>query len=201
MRRTAGGPNYGRALRSGGRSHARSCDPVDATAGPSRGTLARKARIVIPFLDLRQQHETIADDLTVAAKRVITSGHYILGEHNVAFETAFADFCGCKHAVTVNTGTSALHLALLVAGVGPGDEVITVSSTFVATVAAIQYCGATPRLVDIDPVTWTLDPEQLDAAITPKTKAIVPVHLHGRLADMKAIMRVARAHRLLVIED
>src|SRR6202040_3552438 len=110
-------------------------------------------------------------------------------------------FCGCPHAVAVSSGTSALHLALLAAGVQPGDEVITVPSTFVATVAAIQYAGATARLVDIDPATWTLDPARLEAAITPRTKAIVPVHLHGRLADMAPILEIARAHGLIVIED
>jgi dTDP-4-amino-4,6-dideoxygalactose transaminase len=136
-----------------------------------------------------------------AARSVITSGRFILGEHNAAFEEAFATYCGVRHAVTVNSGTSALHLALLAAGVGPGDEVITVPATFVATVAAIQYANATARLVDVDPVTWTMDPSQLEAAITPRTKAIIPVHLHGRLADMASIMDIARAYGLTVIED
>jgi dTDP-4-amino-4,6-dideoxygalactose transaminase len=136
-----------------------------------------------------------------AAEQVIGSGQFILGQHNAAFESAFAAFCGSAHAVAVSTGTSALHLALLAAGVGPGDEVITVPSTFVATVAAIEYAGARPRLVDIDPVTWTMDPAALAAAITPRTKAIMPVHLHGRLADMQPILEVARAHGLIVIED
>jgi len=101
----------------------------------------------------------------------------------------------------VNTGTSALHLALLAAGVGPGDEVITSPATFVATIAAVQYVGALPRLVDIDPVAWTLDPARIEAAITPRTRAILPVHLHGRMADMNAIMDIAEAHDLVVIED
>jgi dTDP-4-amino-4,6-dideoxygalactose transaminase len=156
---------------------------------------------MIPFLDLERQHRALGPELVEAARGVIASGQFILGKHNAAFEAAFAAFCGCPHAVTVSTGTSALHLALLAAGVQPGDEVITVASTFVATVAAIQYTGATARLVDIDPVTWTLDPARLEAAITPRTKAIVPVHLHGRLADMEPILAVARAHGLMVIED
>jgi dTDP-4-amino-4,6-dideoxygalactose transaminase len=156
---------------------------------------------MIPFLDLERQHRALWPELIEAAGEVITSGQFILGQQNTAFESAFAAFCGCSHAVAVSTGTSALHLALLAAGVQPGDEVITVPSTFVATVAAIQYAGATPRLVDIDPVTWTMDPARLRAAITPRTKAIIPVHLHGRLADMEPILQIARAHGLMVIED
>lgn len=156
---------------------------------------------MIPFLDLQLQHRPLLPDLAEAARQVIESGHFVLGERTAAFEQAFADYCGAQHAVALNTGTSALHLALLAAGVGPGDEVITTPATFVATVAAIQYAGADARLVDIDPVTWTLDPERLEAAITPRTKAIVPVHLHGRLADMAPILKIARAHGLSVIED
>lgn len=156
---------------------------------------------MIPFLDLEEQHRPLLLDMIAAAGEVIASGQYILGRHNTAFELAFAAFCGCSHAVAVSTGTSALHLALLAAGVGPGDEVITVPSTFVATVAAIQYTGATARLVDVDPQTWTMDPARVEAAITPRTKVILPVHLHGRLADMTAILKIARAHNLIVIED
>jgi dTDP-4-amino-4,6-dideoxygalactose transaminase len=156
---------------------------------------------MIPFLDLERQHRALLPELLKAAGEVIESGQFILGRHNTEFETAFAAFCGCPHAVAVSTGTSALHLALLAAGVQPGDEVITVPSTFVATVAAIQYAGAIPRLVDIEPATWTLDPARLEAAITPRTKAIIPVHLHGRLADMGPILEIARAHGLIVIED
>lgn len=156
---------------------------------------------MIPFLDLQLQHREIETELVEAAKEVILSGRYVLGEHNEAFESAFAGYCGSAEAVTVSTGTAALHLALLAADVGPGDEVITTPATFVATVAAIQYVGATVRLVDIDAATWTLDPDRLEAAITPRTKAVVPVHLHGRLSDMTTILAVARDHGLLVIED
>ena len=106
-----------------------------------------------------------------------------------------------KHCLAVNSGTSALHLALLAAGVGPGDEVITVSMTFVATTAAILYSGAKPVFVDVDPDTWTMDPSLIEAAITPRTKAIMPVHLHGLMADMDPIMEIARRHNLVVIED
>ena len=156
---------------------------------------------MIPFLDLKAQQAPLEPALIAAASHVITSGRYTLGSRTTAFEAAFSDYCGCAQTVAVSTGTAALHLALLAAGVGPGDEVITTPTTFVATVAAIEYANATPRLVDIDPVTWTMDPAKLEAAITPRTKAIVPVHLHGRLADMRAIREIARAHRLVVIED
>jgi dTDP-4-amino-4,6-dideoxygalactose transaminase len=156
---------------------------------------------MIPFLDLEGQHRPLLPQMIAAASEVITSGQFILGRHNATFEGAFAAYCGCSHAVAVSTGTSALHLALLAAGVGPGDEVITVPATFVASVAAIQYSGATARLVDVDAVTWTMDPARLEAAITPRTKAILPVHLHGRLANMAPIMEIARAHGLVVIED
>ncbi len=119
---------------------------------------------------------------------VLDSGQFVLGDEVAAFEHEFAAYCGAKHAIAVNTGTSALHLALLAAGVGPGDEVITVPFTFVATVAAIGYTGATPVFVDIDPARFTMDPGQLEAAITPRTKAILPVHLYGQMADMDPIL-------------
>ena len=156
---------------------------------------------MIPFLDLKAQHRALEPELTEAVRQVIASAHFVLGPNVAAFEAEFAAFCGAGHAVAVNTGTSALHLALLAVGVGPGDEVITVPATFVATVAAILYAGATPRMVDIDPNTWTMDPAQLEAAITPRTKAILPVHLHGRLADMEPILTIARAHGIAVVED
>ena len=156
---------------------------------------------MIPFLDLKAQHAELEPQLMRAAQRVIGRAQFTLGPETQVFEAALAEFCGARHAVAVNTGTSALHLALLAAGVGPGDEVITTPATFVATIAAIQYVGAIPRLVDIDPDTWTLDPARIETAITPQSRAILPVHLHGRMADMTAIMNTARAHGLVVIED
>ncbi len=155
----------------------------------------------IPFLDLVAQNRAIRTELHDAVTGVLDSGQYVLGDRVDAFESAFAAYCGVRHAVAVNTGTSALHIALLAAGVEPGDEVVTVPMTFVATVAAILYAGARPRLVDVDPVTWTMDPGALEAAVTPRTKAIVPVHLHGRVADMGPILDIARAHGIAVIED
>lgn len=156
---------------------------------------------MIPFLDLKAQYSAIGTELETAAVDVMRRGEFVLGSKVAEFEEHFAAFCGAKEAVAVNTGTSALHLALLALDIGPGDEVVTVSMTFVATVAAIRYTGAKPVFVDIDPQTWTMDPSQLEQAITPRTKAIIPVHLHGRLADMAAIMEIASRHGIPVIED
>ena len=155
----------------------------------------------IPFLDLKAQYTGIAAELQSAVQEVLESAQYVLGPRVAAFEDAFAAYCGTRHAVAVNSGTSALHLALLANGIGPGDEVLTVPMTFVATVAAIIYAGATPRFVDIDPRTWTMDPAKIEGAITPRTRAIMPVHLHGRLADMAPINAIAKSKRLVVIED
>jgi dTDP-4-amino-4,6-dideoxygalactose transaminase len=156
---------------------------------------------MIPFLDLEAQYETIKDEIDEAIRRVLVSAQYVLGPEVRAFEDEFAAFCGADFAVGVNSGTSALHLALLAAGIGPGDEVITVSYTFVATVAAILYTGARPVLVDIDPDTFTMDTDQIAAAITPHTRAILPVHLYGHPADMRPIHDLALQHGLVVIED
>lgn len=156
---------------------------------------------MIPFLDLKAQYRQIKPEIDAAVSRVVNSGHFVLGPEVTAFEGRFADYCRTAHCRAVNSGTSALHLALLAAGVGPGDEVITVSMTFVATTAAILYSGAKPVFVDVDPVTWTMDPALIVAAITPRTKAILPVHLHGLMADMDPIISIARRYGLLVIED
>jgi dTDP-4-amino-4,6-dideoxygalactose transaminase len=156
---------------------------------------------VIPFLDLKAQYRSIKPEIEAAVASVLDSGQFVLGPEVAAFEREFAQYSGAAHGIAVNTGTSALHLALLAAGVGAGDEVITVPFTFVATVAAIGYTGARPVFVDIDPVTFTMDPARLEAAITPRTKAIIPVHLYGQMADMDPIMEVAKRHGLTVIED
>ncbi len=156
---------------------------------------------MIPLLDLQAQNRGLAEELEAAFARVLRSGRYVLGEEVERFETAFATHCGTSHAVAVSSGTAALHLALLAAGVGPGDEVITTAMTFVATVAAIQQVGARPVLVDIDPLTRTLEPRSVDRAVTGRTKAILPVHLHGGMADMEAIAGIAEAYGLTVIED
>ncbi len=156
---------------------------------------------MIPFLDLQAQYAVVGPEIEAAVLAVLRRGDYILGKPVAEFEQRFAAFCGTKDAVAVNTGTSALHLALLAAGVGPGDEVVTVPMTFVATVAAILYTGATPVFVDIDRDTLTMDTHAIEAVLTPRTKAILPVHLHGRLADMDAILKIARARGIAVIED
>src|SRR4051794_750944 len=156
---------------------------------------------MIPFLDLKAQYSQIKPEIDAAVARVVSSGHFVLGPEVTAFEERFAEYCRTAHCRAVNSGTSALHLALLAAGIGPGDEVITVSMTFVATTAAILYSGAKPVFIDVDTVTWTMDPGLIEAAITPRTKAILPVHLHGLMADMDPIMAIARRHGLVVIED
>jgi dTDP-4-amino-4,6-dideoxygalactose transaminase len=156
---------------------------------------------MIPFLDLKAQYHSIKAEVDAAISGVLESSQFALGREVAAFEQEFAAYCEAAYAVGVNTGTSALHLALLAAGIGPGDEVITVPHTFVATVAAIVYTGAQPALVDIDPVSFTMDPAQIESAVTSRTKAIIPVHLYGQPADLDPIMAIARKHGLLVIED
>lgn len=156
---------------------------------------------MIPFLDLKAQYRSIKPEIDEAVARVLESCAFVLGPEVAAFEKDFAAFCGAKHALGVNNGTSALHLAMLAADIGPGDEVITIPFTFVATVAAIRYTGARPVFVDIDPKTFTIDVNRIEAAITPKTKAIVPVHLYGHPADMDPILEIARKHKLVVLED
>ena len=156
---------------------------------------------MIPFLDLKAQYETIRDPLEQAVLDALRSCDYVLGSPVQRFETAFAEYCGSREAISVSSGTSALHLALLAAGVRPGDEVITVPMTFVATVAAILYAGAKPVLVDVDPETFTMDAQALEDAITPRTRVVLPVHLHGRLANMADICDIAHRHGIVVIED
>ena len=156
---------------------------------------------MIPFLDIKAQYQSIKGEIDAAVLGVLASGQYVLGEEVLRFEQEFADYCNVKHAIAVNTGTSALHLALLAAGIGPGDEVITVPFTFVATVSAICYTGARPVFVDVEPVTLTMDPAEIEAKITPRTKAIIPVHIYGQMADMDAVKAIADHHRIPVIED
>ncbi|HKG22142.1 MAG TPA: aminotransferase class V-fold PLP-dependent enzyme, partial [Blastocatellia bacterium] len=156
---------------------------------------------MIPFVDLKAQYQGIKAEVNEAINRVIEDCSFILGEAVESFEAEFARFCQAEYALGVNSGTSAIHLALMTAGVKPGDEVITVSHTFVATVAAIRYTGATPVLVEIDPRSYNMDPARIEAAITPKTRAIMPVHLYGQCADMDPIIEIARRHNLVVIED
>jgi dTDP-4-amino-4,6-dideoxygalactose transaminase len=156
---------------------------------------------VIPFVDLKAQYQSIKSEIDAAVIGVFESTQFVLGSAVAAFEKSFASYCTVEHAVGVNSGTSALHLALLAAGVGKGDEVITTPFTFVATVSAIDYSNAKPVFVDIDPESLTIDPAKIEAAITPRTKAILPVHLHGRTADMDPILEIGKKHGIPVIED
>jgi len=156
---------------------------------------------VIPFLDLKAQYTSIKSEIDTAIRGVLDSCGYILGPEVAKLEEEFAAYSGAQFGIGVNSGTSALHLSLLAAGIGPGDEVITVPFTFVATIAAIEYAGAKPVLVDIDPKTYNMDPAALEAAITPRTRAVIPVHLHGLMAEMDPILEIARRHNLVVIED
>jgi len=156
---------------------------------------------MIPFVDLKAQYQSIKDELSAAALGVLESGQYVLGPEVQSFEQEFAAYCGAESGVAVNSGTSALHLSLLAAGVGPGDEVVTVPFTFVATVAAIVYTGARPVFVDVEPHSLTMDVSMIERAIGPRTKAVVPVHLFGQMAEMDAILEIARARRVIVIED
>lgn len=156
---------------------------------------------VVPFVDLKAQYRSIKPEIDEAIERVFESAQFVLGEEVTAFEEEFASYCGTKHCVAVNSGTSALHLALLAAGIGPGDEVITVPNTFIATVAAICYAGARPVFVDIDPRTFNIDPKRIEGAISRHTKAIIPVHLYGQPAEMDLIAGIAQKHGVLVIDD
>jgi len=155
----------------------------------------------VPFLDLRAQHLELRVELEAAFQRVLESGCYILGPEVEAFENAYADYCGSRHCVGVANGFDALHLALRAMDVGPGDEVIVPSNTYIATWLAVSHCGATPVPVEPDAHSFNLDPARIEAAITPRTRVILPVHLYGQPADMDAILAVARKHGLRVLED
>ena len=155
----------------------------------------------IPFLDLKAQYQSIKEDVHAAINQVIDSCAFAGGVFVDTFEKEFAKFCNCRHAVAVGNGTEALWLALLSAGVGSGDEVLTVPNTFIATAEAISLCSATPVFVDVEPLYYTMDSTKLEQAITPRTKAIIPVHLFGQVADMDPIMKIAKSYGLKVIED
>ena len=156
---------------------------------------------MIPFVDLKAHYAPIKEEVNEAIQRVLDNCQYTLGPEVAAFESEFAAYCNVRHAIGVNSGTSALHLALLSAGVGPGDEVITVPFTFVATVSAIHCTGARPIFVDIVPRTFTMNVDDVERAVAEKTKAIVPVHLYGHPADMDPLLAIGRRHGLAVIED
>lgn len=155
----------------------------------------------VAFVDLQSEYQAIKEEVDEAIAGVLNRSDYILGEKVADFESAFANFCEAAHAVGVDSGFSALELILRAFGVGPGDEVITAANTFIASALAISNVGARPVLVDMEPDSYNLDPEKLEQAITPATKAIMPVHLYGQPADMDPILAVAREHGLQVVED
>ena len=155
----------------------------------------------VPFLDLKLQYESIKDEIAVALQQVLDKTAFAGGPMVTQFESEFASLCKCQFVIGVGSGTAALWAVLLGLGVGEGDEVITVPNTFIATAEAISFCGAKPVFVDIDEQTYTMNPGLLEAAITPKTKAIIPVHLYGQMADMDPIVEIAKRHGLFVIED
>lgn len=155
----------------------------------------------IPFLDLKAHHDPLRKELDLAISRVIDANAFAGGPFVADFERHFASYCGARFAIGLGNGTDALWLALLAQGVVPGDEVITVPSTFMATAEAISYCGARPVFVDVDEFTYTLDPDQLEKAITPRTKVIIPVHLFGQMAHMDKILEIANRYHIPVLED
>jgi dTDP-4-amino-4,6-dideoxygalactose transaminase len=155
----------------------------------------------VPFVDLKSLHSEIEGDLREVFNRVLNNSTFVLGPEVQKFEQEFAAYVGTEHCVAVNTGTAALHLALAALGIGQGDEVITVPHTFIATAEAITAVGARPVFIDIDPVSYTMDPTLVEAAITNKTRAIIPVDLYGQVADMDSILEIATHHNIPVIED
>ena len=171
------------------------------TASPSVPAMPSAAPAGVPFLDLKSQYASIRNEILEALREVADSTSYVLGPKVAAFEEEFAAYTGTKHCVALNSGTSALHLALIAAGVGPGDEVITVPMTFVATTWAVSYVGARPVFVDVDPAARTMDVSLVERAVTKKTKAILPVHLYGQSADLGPLTEIARRHHLTLIED
>ncbi len=155
----------------------------------------------IPFIDLTEQYLTVKDEIDAGLKTVIEKGNFILGQEAKDFEQEFARYCGVQFGVGVNSGTDALYLALAALGVGPGDEVIVPSFTFIATALCISSTGATPVFVDIEEETYNIDPHAVEAAITPRTKAVIPVHIYGQSADMQEILDLAQRHNIKVVED
>lgn len=155
----------------------------------------------VPFLDLAAQHAEIAHDLVEAFQRVVKSGRFILGPELEQFEAEFAAYCEARHCAGTSNGLDALHLILRAAGIGPGDEVLVPSNTFIATWLAVSYAGATPVPVEPSPETFNIDPQAAEAAITPRTRALIAVHLYGRPAEMTPLRRIASRHALLLVED
>src|SRR5881396_1042676 len=155
----------------------------------------------VPLLDLKAQYSTIKAEVDAAVREVMESQHFILGPQVDQCEEAIARYSGCSHGIGVSSGSDALLACLMAENIGPGDEVITTAYTFFATAGAIARTGATPVFVDIDPATYNLDPSEIAASVTDRTRAIIPVHLYGQMADMDAVMRISEERDLVVIED
>ena len=156
---------------------------------------------MIPITELRSQYYSIKEEVQQAIQEVLESGWFVLGENVAAFEREFASYCGVRFGIGVGSGTEALHLALLACGIQPGDEVITVPNTAVPTLSAISFAGAIPVLVDIRPDSYNMDPSKIEAKISPRTRAILPVHLFGQAADLDPILEIANKYQLKVVED
>ena len=157
--------------------------------------------MAVPLLDLNEQHAALLPQLREVFDRTVAGGRFILGPEVQGFEAKLAAYCGVRHALAVSSGTDALLLAMMAMGIGPGDEVITTPFTFFATAGCVARLGARPVFVDIDPVSFNIDPNLIERAITPRTRAIMPVHLYGQAAAMGPIMAIAKKHGLRVIED
>jgi dTDP-4-amino-4,6-dideoxygalactose transaminase len=155
----------------------------------------------VPLVDLARQYASIRQEIDAAIQQTLDRGTFAAGAAVAAFEDAFARYCGVRHCIAVDSGTSALHLAMIACGIGPGDEVITVPFTFVATAWAITYVGARPVFVDVEPASCTIDADKIARAVGPKTRALLPVHLYGQMADMKPLQEICRRHNLMLIED
>ena len=175
--------------------------PFAVSSGQIRNRQSPIANATVPFVDLKKQYQTIKPEVDAAIASVIENTNFILGPQVAAFEKSFAEYIGGAFCVGVNSGTAALQLALMACGIGPGDEVIVPSFTFFATAEAVSVLGATPVFVDIDPVSYTITAAGIEPAITPQTRAIIPVHLYGQSVDLDPILALAERHDLYVIED
>ncbi len=174
---------------------------VDAGRDPHLQYIRRSGDMNVQFIDFRKQYETVKEDIDVGLKKVFEAGNFILGKEEKDFELEFAKYCDAQYAVGVNSGTDALYLAMASLDIGAGDEVILPTFTFIATALCVSYTGATPVFVDIEPETYNIDPQQIEKAITPRTKAIIPVHIYGQPANMHEILALAKAHNLKIVED
>jgi dTDP-4-amino-4,6-dideoxygalactose transaminase len=175
--------------------------PLEQKSAPIRGSKSDIRNSPVPFVDLKAQYQSIKDEIDAAIARVIENTSFILGPEAEAFEQSFAEYVGARFCLGLNSGTAALHLALLAAEIGAGDEVIVPANSFFATAEAVSVTGATPIFVDADPVSYAIDATKIEEAITERTRAIIPVHLYGQSADLDPILEIARRRRLLVIED